>query len=335
MTDLQAHAWHTGEPRRAIECGERARAIAEECGERGLLSQATQRLGYAYCAIGDYRRAIRLHQEALASPEPAKVPARAGLALVTARAQLAWCAAQLGEFAQGIAWGEEGLRIAEAANHPFSIVAVCWGLGYLYLIRGDPARAVAVLQRGVAVSQEWQVPLERLSVTAVLGYAYVLAGRIADGLPLLEGAVAEADRIGLMREQARRITWLGEAYLHAGRGPEAIAWAERALTAARQHQERGNEAWALRLLGEIAVHPEPANVDQAEEYYRDALALAEELRMRPLQAHCHLRLGTLYQRIGRRDQAQAELAAASEMYRAMDMAFWLARAEAELRATSA
>ena len=52
--------------------------------------------------------------------------------------------------------------------------------------------------------------------------------------------------------------------------------------------------------------------------------------MRPLVAHCHLGLGTLYQKVGRHEQAQPELATAAEMYRAMEMTFWLDKAEAAL-----
>src|SRR5262249_19040988 len=87
------------------------------------------------------------------------------------------------------------------------------------------------------------------------------------------------------------------------------------------------EAWALRMLGEIAAHSDPPRVEQAESYYRQALTLADELGMRPLVAHCHLGLGTLYRKIGRDEQAQAELATAAEMYRAMVMTFWLTRQE--------
>ena len=52
--------------------------------------------------------------------------------------------------------------------------------------------------------------------------------------------------------------------------------------------------------------------------------------MRPLLAHCHLGLGTLYARTGQREQARAELSTAIEMYRAMEMTFWLPQAEAAL-----
>jgi hypothetical protein len=63
--------------------------------------------------------------------------------------------------------------------------------------------------------------------------------------------------------------------------------------------------------------------------YRDALALAGELGMRPLAAHCHLGLGKLYRRTGKREQAQEHLATATMMYREMDMRFWLEKAQAE------
>ena len=52
--------------------------------------------------------------------------------------------------------------------------------------------------------------------------------------------------------------------------------------------------------------------------------------MRPLQAHCHLGLGTLYARTGQRQQARAALAAAIDLYRNMEMTFWRPQTEAVL-----
>jgi len=52
--------------------------------------------------------------------------------------------------------------------------------------------------------------------------------------------------------------------------------------------------------------------------------------MRPLQAHCRLGLGTLYATTGQRQQARAALTTAIDLYRAMDMTFWLPQAEAVL-----
>jgi Flp pilus assembly protein TadD len=55
--------------------------------------------------------------------------------------------------------------------------------------------------------------------------------------------------------------------------------------------------------------------------------------MRPLQAHCHHGLGWLYSQTGRREQARTELSAAIDLYRAMEMTFWLPQAEAALAET--
>ena len=124
--------------------------------------------------------------------------------------------------------------------------------------------------------------------------------------------------------------YVSEAYLQIGRMQEAVQLAGRALDLARAHKERGHEAWALRLLGEIAAHQDPPEIEPAENHYQQALALAEELGMRPLVAHCHLGLGTLHSRIGRADQARTDLAASIVLYCAMDMTFWLPQAETAL-----
>jgi hypothetical protein len=97
----------------------------------------------------------------------------------------------------------------------------------------------------------------------------------------------------------------------------------------RALRQRGDEALALRLVSEIAWHRETPDVGEAEARYREGLALAGELRMRPLVAHCHLGLGKLCHRTDKREQAQEHLATATTMYREMGMTYWLHRAEAE------
>ena len=107
----------------------------------------------------------------------------------------------------------------------------------------------------------------------------------------------------------------------------ARAGADRAVMLARGRGERGNEAWALRLLGEIASHHARPDVATAEAHYGAAMTLASELEIRPLSAHCHLGLGRLYRRTGKREQAQEHLTAATEMYGEMGMTYWLEKVE--------
>jgi Flp pilus assembly protein TadD len=106
--------------------------------------------------------------------------------------------------------------------------------------------------------------------------------------------------------------------------------ATEALNLSRTHKERGNEAYALRLLGDITLHRALSDMNQAETHYQQAVSLATELGMRPLQAHCHRGLGTLYSQMGQSEPARAELSTAIDMYRGMAMTFWLPETEAVL-----
>ena len=131
---------------------------------------------------------------------------------------------------------------------------------------------------------------------------------------------------------ASRVGELGGAYLIDGRLADATRVTQ---DGSRRLGSGANGRWrpsVLRLLGDIAAHPEPFEVETAETHYRQALALAEALGMRPLVAHCHLGLGKLYRRTGKREQAREHLATATTMYREMDMAYWLEQAEAEMGA---
>jgi tetratricopeptide (TPR) repeat protein len=246
------------------------------------------------------------------------------------RGALARCHAELGAFAAGRALAEEGLQIAEAVAHPASLMIAYRQVGLLFLRQGDLPRALPRLERAMSLCQDADSPGYFPRVAAALGAAYTLGGRIADAVPLLTQAMEQMTATERVDFQTPCGLSLGEAQALAGRLEEAHTLAERALALASGHQERGHQAYALHLLGEIAARRDPPEVDKAEAYYRQALALATELGMRPLQAHCHRGLGTLYAKIGRQEEAHAELSTAIERYRAMEMTFWLPDAEAAL-----
>jgi len=159
---------------------------------------------------------------------------------------------------------------------------------------------------------------------------YVLAGRAAEAYPLLDQTLERVATGSRFLNQALVLTELSQALLLVGRVDEARALAGRLLDISHTDTGRGYQAHAYRFLGEVATSREPPDVDQAATHYRQALALAEELGMRPLVAHCHRDLGTLYAATGQREQARAALSTAMEMSRAMDMTFWLPQTEAGL-----
>jgi class 3 adenylate cyclase/tetratricopeptide (TPR) repeat protein len=325
--------WLMSDHERALESGQRALAIAEMLAEFPLQMEAHFRLGQVYFAGGDYRRAIEHFGWSVRSLEGEWAHERfglPGLPAVLAREWLGRCLAECGAFAEALARGEEAVRLAEAVSHPFSLVGAYDSIGTPHILKGDFAKGIPSLERCVELCQVWQIPLQVPFILPHLGYAYAHTGRVGEALSLLEHSVELAASMGFSVLQAFGVRYLGEAYLLAGREQDARDAAERALALSRQHEERGFEAGALRLLGEMAGQADPPKVEEAESHYRQALALAEELGMRPLVAHGHLGLGTLYRKIGRAEAAQAELTTAAAMYRAMEMTFWLGKAEAAL-----
>jgi tetratricopeptide (TPR) repeat protein len=248
---------------------------------------------------------------------------------VIARAMLGLTLGERGEFAEGIAHGEEAVRMAEAFDHVFSLGIACLLVGWIYLDKGDVHKSIPYVERSVRLGQVGSFPIT-FRATSALGCAYALSGRIPDALPLLDQwATQDLSETGTY-SMSRMHSLASKAYLLAGRPDEATQMALRARELAQQRRERGQLTEALRLLGEIAMYRDPPEVESAEAHYRQALGAAEELGMRPLQAHCHLGLGKLFQRTGDRARAADHLTIAATMYREMAMDFWLEKAEAEL-----
>jgi tetratricopeptide (TPR) repeat protein len=320
-----------GEPDRAVAVGQRALALAARLEDTSLQVQVNFTLGQVYFTVGDYRRAVETLTQNVTTLQVELLYGRFGeLARpLASRSWLNFCRAELGAFTEGVASADEGLRMCEAFD-AFSLSEACRVVGHLALRQGEVHKAIPVLERAVRLCQDRDIPLVFPWVASFLGLLYTLAGRGAEGVPLLEQAVEQAVSIDRKAYMALWVALLGEAYLLTGRLVDAHTRAVQALELARTHQERGHEAWALRLLGEIGAHGERPEVAQVEEHYRQALALAEELGMRPLQAHCHRGLGMLYATTGRQAQARAALSTAMEMYRAMEMTFWLPETEAAL-----
>jgi tetratricopeptide (TPR) repeat protein len=313
----------------AIAAGQQALDLALKLGDRALQGEAFLRLGPVYYAIGDFGRAAELLQRnveaADGESDRASIDARIG-----SQAWLARTLGQLGAFAEGQRHGEEALRLATLEGRGTTPIVVHAWVGHLYLVKGDMEHVIRVCDQGLALCRASGIRNILPQIVACPGYAYALQGRLAEGCVLLEEGISEGIRTGAMLGLPARVAWLSEVCRLAGRGEEAWQHARQALDLARQQKARGEEAHALHQLGTVHAHADPPDAAQAETYYQQALTLAEALGMRPLQAHCHRGLGTLYAATGQREQARTALSTAIQMYRAMEMTFWLPGAEAAL-----
>jgi len=284
--------------------------------------------------LGDYERVIELATDNLAG-----LPAdwvyqdfrNAAPPSVYDRCWLVMSLAQLGRFAAASEYESEAIRLAEATNRWYPIAYAHRAAATLHLLSGNWSPARLVIERWIAVARSGNLALH--VPTALASSAWVLAqlGEFGEALnQLREGA-------GLLEDRAARgivghLGWayqsLGRACLLLGRLDEGRRLADRAVEFSSGHH--GYMAHAQHLLGDIATHPDRFDADTGEAHYRHALTLAEPRGMRPLIAHCHLGLGKLYRRTGKREQAQEYLTTATTMYREMGMTYWLEQAEAQV-----
>ena len=309
---------------------ERARTAGEAIGDLSSQIMANTNLGLNAYSAGDYRRAEAFQNRILGLIPRERFRERFGRALlpaVNALSNLAAALVQRGVFDDAVRHCQAAIELAEEVGHPYSLGVAAWHLGGVYTLRGDPAQARPILSRVRSVAEELTIGFLIPAVTLELSALSVLEGRAQDALSLVPEARAAIEEVGLRWWEALAELRMGEALFAAGCVDEARIAATRALDLAHERGEQGREAWALRLLGDIAADPRLPVANEAESHYRQALALAERLEMRPLVAHCHLGLGRLYRRTDQETRAREHLTAATTMYREMGMAFWLVQAE--------
>jgi tetratricopeptide (TPR) repeat protein len=336
MTNLY---WEMGDQDRAIRSGRRALDIAASVEDGALRDMALRYLGCSYYAIGDYKGAVDVFKQVIgprggelgSAAASGSAPRPAVDRTTVTRVFLMLCLAEVGEFAEAIMYGEESLLIAQAIDNPFNLCAAQSALGRVHVHQGDFAKAAPLLENAFEICKAANIPLLFPFAASPLGACYLGLERIEEALPLLEQAVEHATAMRRMVEYSQWTFWLSQALLLDGKLDRAAEVAERALEFALTYQERGHQAWTLRLLGDICVERGDDALEQAESYYRQSMALADELGMRPLQARCHLAHGILRGLAGRRDEARAALSASIELAQAMDMRFWRDRAEIALK----
>jgi tetratricopeptide (TPR) repeat protein len=203
---LSRHFHLIGAYDQAITAAQHALAFATHSGDVVLHALANFFLGEGYRARDDYRRAIDCYLQTVVSLDGARHHEHFGLVFlpaVNARAWLAFCHAEIGTFAEGRALGEEGLRIAEAVEHPGSLMLASWGIGLLALRQGNLPRALILLEQAVNRCQAADLPVYFPWMAAALGAAYTMSGRSADAMSLLKQAVGQGTAHEVVDYQAR------------------------------------------------------------------------------------------------------------------------------------
>ncbi len=309
-----------GDYAEAVRFGHEALEIGRTLGDRAIEVVATSFLGMAHVTQGAFTDAVAVLEGNLALADGQRYERFGAPAIQSAlsKAHLADALSQLGQFDDAIRHAEDAVRIAEEADHPFTLFWGLMGLGLVKLRRGHSPHATQVLERCLDLCRTRQLLAGIPAAAATLGAAHALAGRTDKALLLVAGALQESRASMSFRWAVPILLYAGMIYLSAGRIDEAMGHSGDALALSRRLGARGNEAHALVLAGDVTS---AGGGGDAESSYREALALATELGMRPLIAHCHLGLGKLYRRTGKQQEAEEHLTTATTMYREMGMTY--------------
>ncbi|SKC81180.1 Tetratricopeptide repeat-containing protein [Burkholderia sp. CF099] len=276
----------------AVEAGERALVLAERRSDPDAKAWAAMMLARSRYGRGDYERAMGHARQALdllheghgLGPHEDYVK----FTRVNGRIWLVLCLAELGRFDEAAVLGQEATDMARGMNEPEELIFAAHGVGRMHFIQGNPDVAVEALEPALAMCKSAEFPIYVPRIASCLGAAYASLGRTDEALVLLEEAVRQAAASNLTFGHSLVLSIFGRVCQLAGRQDEAITHAHDAIDLARASGERGNEAWAWCLLGDLvsdgnAIAP---RIEEAHNHYHTALMIGQDLGMRPLQSQC-------------------------------------------------
>jgi tetratricopeptide (TPR) repeat protein len=321
-----------GELDEALVTGIRALEIAARLGDLRLSIPARTYLEVAHHWRGDYVRVVELATDNLAALPADWVYESFGStapASVYDRSWLALSLAELGRFAEASEHAAEAIRLSDPTQHGFTISLAYRAACTLHLLKGAWPQARTLIARWIGAVRTANVILHLPYALATSAWLLAQLGETGEALDLVrEGEQLALETRGTVATRGWTCRSLGRAFLLLGRLDEARRWCDHAVEFSMV--QAGFMAYALHLLGDIAIHPEQFDAERGEAHFREALALAEPRGMRPLVAHCRLGLGELHARSGNQQEAREYLTTAAAAYREMDMRFWLGQAEADI-----
>ena len=325
------NAWVSAQYPEGIRYAEQASSVAEATDNVGLRIASVFLLGAGKAAVGDYVIAAQLLGRVVDGPDgqvAKRLPSDIGSHYVGSCFWLVLSLLAVGDFARARTYTDAAHDVADAFDSPHDQATAYLTRAIALADQGDFAEAVLWSERAVRLCEATPILPWLSTANAHLGWTLALSRRAREGLGYLERSVMIHESLGMKVYLSMFYARWAEGLLLEGDVVRARERAQQALDLAARSGERGIEATAYHLLGAAFATGAAADIEQALRHYERARALGAELGMRPLVAHCHLGLGELHRRTGKREQAHEHLTTARTMYREMGMRFWLEQAEA-------
>ena len=326
--------WSMGRYTDAAETTRHTQRLASEIGDRQLAVYSDMALTLICHSLGRYADGVVAGSRAADALSGDRLLERfniPSLPSVAARTWLVSCLAEMGQFARAAPLAREALEVARRVGEPWTLVNAYLGLGSLHIREGEIGAARAPLDEGLEICRRFNVDVWFGPIALMRGHVATMEGRLDDALVFLSRGLEQINASGVRFYHSLGVIWMAEARLRAGDVDEARRLAAEALQDCEQFGERGNEAYALRLFGDVVWREAQQEDAGADSWYRRAAALAELLGMRPLVAQCHQSLGRW---AGERDKpviAVEHLSAAATQFSQLGMSRSASAATRELQ----
>ena len=324
---LAGHLWIRGRHKEAIKLGMESCRLAQSIGDLSLRVTTRLHLGIPYLYTGEIEKQMTLHKEAvilLNGPDILKRHGFATVPAITLRGYLAWGAAERGDFKNAEVWAGEGLELSGQVKNLMTSVFVRACVGYACLRKGELDKALTILLDTLKLSREGEVQSIFSFVAGSLGNVYLHLGQPENALPILIEAVDRRYSESSITPPLYTLATLSEAYLQQGLIDEAKDFIRKALDIFDNTGEHCFGAWATLVDAKILLKSGAER--RAEQKFRQAIDMAEKLKMRPLQAHGHFELGKSLMK-HKDTECHDIFKKAADLFRSLDMNFWLPEVE--------
>ena len=279
-----------GRPGEALHAAARTTAMAAE--DPLLLIASRYFAAQAHYSKGDYPETVEAMQEVMArldATDPGLAIGTPGPTIFFCGIWLTWAEARRGRFDQARRAAQLMHSQAEAADSPLFRTLAALSLGFALAIEGQLDDAEDTLRQSLELSRRWELSAWYMNIAAALGHVLSRRGVFGEGLELLGEAVSRTRSSGILVGHAHELAWQAEAYLQSGQLAAAKECAWEAIDQSVQSEERGNQALARLILGEILSRLGESSPARAA--LREALTLAEACGMQPIVQRCHAMLG--------------------------------------------
>jgi tetratricopeptide (TPR) repeat protein len=328
--------WLRGELANGIQSGLRAMALAREVDDLTLWVFACQGHGLVLHGAGRFIEAVEAHQALLDKLTPELERNRfngPAYPAVIGRAFLAYSHAELGNIDAAQRFAQTAVELALEMEDFFGLSLSRIGAGHAHLRMGRPDLAITELEKGLAECREKDMPTVAVGVVAELALAYAEVGRGEEAIQALSKVIEVADDEEIPSQSLdRRLLALGRAHHATGDFEQALHFSEEARVAAERHGDQGTFAWSLLHAAMAESRLSPSGRESDARFDR-ARALADELSLLPLRAHCELEVARARLAAGRLNDAREAAEDAARRFR--DTGLDLRSVEAEELAAAA